>query len=78
MVVLLRKTGLAHILAISGMNVAVFFSLHAFLVRAVLWIVRRRHGTPDLSRVSAISSLPVCWAYVLMAGAPVSAVARRE
>ncbi|HEY6097471.1 MAG TPA: ComEC/Rec2 family competence protein, partial [Candidatus Deferrimicrobium sp.] len=74
MVVLLRKTGLAHILAISGMNVAVFFSLHAFLVRAVLWIVRRRHGTPDLSRVSALASLPVCWAYVLMAGAPVSAV----
>jgi len=74
MVVLLRKTGLAHILAISGMNVAVFFSLHAFLVRAFLWIVRRRHGTPDLTRVSAISSLPVCWAYVLMAGAPVSAV----
>ncbi len=74
MVVLLRKTGLAHILAISGMNVAVFFSLHAFLVRAVLWIVRRRHGTPDLTRLSALSSLPVCWAYVLMAGAPVSAV----
>ncbi len=74
MVVLLRRTGLAHILAISGMNVAVFFGLHAFLVRAVLWIVRRRHGSPDLSRVSAIASLPVCWAYVFMAGAPVSAV----
>ncbi len=74
MVVLLRKTGLAHILAISGMNVAVFFSLHAVLVRAALWVVRRRHGTPDLSRVAAISSLPVCWAYVFMAGAPVSAV----
>ena len=74
MVALLRKTGLAHILAISGMNVAVFFALHAFLVRAAVWTVRRRHGTPDLSRVSAIASLPVCWAYVLMAGAPVSAV----
>ncbi|MGE5190275.1 MAG: ComEC/Rec2 family competence protein [Gemmatimonadota bacterium] len=74
MVVLLRKTGLAHILAISGMNVAVFFSLHAFLVRAALWAVRRRHGTPDLTRVAAIASLPVCWAYVLVAGAPVSAV----
>ncbi len=74
MVVLLRKTGLAHILAISGMNVAVFFSLHAFLVRAALWSVRRRHGTPDLSRIATISSLPVCWAYVLVAGAPVSAV----
>lgn len=74
MVVLLRKTGLAHILAISGMNVAVFFSLHAAFVRALLWTARRRHGTPDLSRVSAMSSLPVCWAYVFLAGAPVSAV----
>ncbi len=74
MVVLLRKTGLAHILAISGMNVAVFFALHGFLVRGVLWTVRRRHGTPDLSRVSAVASLPVCWGYVLMAGAPVSAI----
>ena len=74
MVVLLRKTGLAHILAISGMNVAVYFSLHAFVVRGLVWIVRRRHGTPDLSRIAAICSLPVCWAYVLMAGAPVSAV----
>jgi competence protein ComEC len=74
MVVLLRKTGLAHILAISGMNVAVFFSLHSVLVRAALWTVRRRHGTPDLSRFATISSLPVCWAYVFMAGAPVSAV----
>ncbi len=74
MVVLLRNTGLAHILAISGMNVAVFFALHAFLARSVLWAFRRRRGTPDLGRIAAVASLPVCWAYVFVAGAPVSAV----
>jgi hypothetical protein len=74
MVVLLRKTGLAHLLAISGINVAIFFITHSFLVRGVLWAFRRRHGTPDLNRISTLLSVPVCWAYVLMAGAPVPAV----
>lgn len=74
LVVLLRKTGLAHLLAISGINVAIFFITHSFLLRAAIWAFRRRHGTPDLNRVSALLSVPVCWAYVLMAGAPVPAV----
>jgi competence protein ComEC len=74
MVVLLRKTGLAHLLAISGINVAIFFITHSILVRGAIWAFRRRHGTPDLNRVSTLLSVPVCWAYVLMAGAPVPAV----
>ena len=74
MVVLLRKTGLAHLLAISGINVTIFFAVHSFLVRCAIWAFRRRHGTPDLNRTAAILSVPVCWAYVLMAGAPVPAV----
>ncbi|MBI5575008.1 MAG: ComEC/Rec2 family competence protein [Deltaproteobacteria bacterium] len=74
MVALLRKTGLAHLLAISGVNVAIFFTVHSFLARCVLWIFRRRHGTPDLNRAASLVSVPVCWAYVLMAGAPVPAV----
>jgi competence protein ComEC len=72
--VLLRQTGLSHLLAISGLHVAVFFAVHAVLVRCVLWAIRRRRGTPDLSRASAVLSIPVCWGYVLLAGAPVSAV----
>ncbi|MCL1927082.1 MAG: ComEC/Rec2 family competence protein, partial [Syntrophorhabdaceae bacterium] len=71
---LLRKTGLAHLFAISGVNVAVFHLAALFLVRSVIWMIRRRHGTPDLNLLSAIISLPVCWAYVLMAGSPVPAV----
>ncbi len=74
MVVLLRKTGLAHLLAISGINVAIFFVAQSFLIRCAVWAFRRRQGTPDLNRVSALLSVPVCWAYVLMAGAPVPAV----
>lgn len=74
MVVLLRKTGLAHLLAISGINVAIFFITHSFLVRGAIWAFRRRHGSPDLNRISTLLSVPVCWAYVLMAGAPVPAV----
>jgi competence protein ComEC len=74
MVVLLRKTGLAHLLAISGINVAIFFITHSFLVRGAIWAFRRRHGTPDLNRISTLLSVPACWAYVLMAGAPVPAV----
>jgi len=74
MVTLLRKTGLAHLLAISGINVAIFFITHSFLVRGAIWIFRRRQGTPDLNRISTLLSVPVCWAYVFMAGAPVPAV----
>jgi len=74
MVRLLQRTGLAHLLAISGVNVAIFFSIHALLVRSALWAFRRRHGTPDLNRSSALLSLPVCWGYALMAGSPVSAI----
>lgn len=74
MVELLRKTGLAHLLAISGVNVAVFHIIAAFLIRTAVWAVRRRHGTPDLGLVSSVLSLPACWMYVLLAGAPVPAV----
>ena len=73
MVTLLRRTGLAHLLAISGVHVVLFFSVQAYLVRCALWIVRRRQGSPDLNRISSLLALPACWAYALMAGAPVSA-----
>jgi competence protein ComEC len=74
MVELLRKTGLAHLLAISGVNVAVFHILAVFLLRGFIWSVRRRHGTPDLNLLSSFLSLPACWAYVFLAGSPVPAV----
>jgi competence protein ComEC len=74
LVVLLRRTGLGHLLAISGLHVVLLFSVQSHLARFVLWMVRRWHGAPDLNRVSTLVSLPACWAYALMAGAPVSAI----
>ncbi len=74
LVILLRKTGLAHLLAISGLHVVLIFTVQSYLARFVLWMVRRRHGAPDLNRLAALFSLPVCWSYALMAGSPVSAI----
>jgi competence protein ComEC len=74
LVVLFRNTGLAHLFAISGVNVVIFFSIHAGLMRSAIWIFRKRKGHPDLKRISALVSFPVCWGFVLMAGAPVPAV----
>ncbi len=74
LVTLLRRTGLAHLLAISGINVAVFHIIAVFLLRGMLWIPRRRHGVPNLNFLPALLSLPACWGYVLLAGTPTPAV----
>ena len=74
MVALLRRTGLAHLLAISGVNVAIFHLLTVLLLRAAIWGIRRRHGTPDLNLLPALGALPASWAYVFLAGAPTPAV----
>ncbi len=74
LVTLLRRTGLAHLLAISGVNVAIFHVLTVFLLRAAMWAARRRHGTPDLNLLPALLALPASWAYVFLAGAPTPAV----
>ncbi|HEY3489657.1 MAG TPA: ComEC/Rec2 family competence protein [Candidatus Deferrimicrobiaceae bacterium] len=74
LVVLFRQTGLAHLFAISGINVAIFYAMHAFCVRALVWGFLRRRGGPDLNRISCLASLPICWAYVLMAGLPIPAI----
>lgn len=74
MVTLLRRTGLAHLLAISGINVAIFHILTVFLLRIAIWSFRLRKGTPDLNGWPSLLSLPASWSYVLLAGAPAPAV----
>jgi competence protein ComEC len=74
LVTLLRRTGLAHLLAISGVNVAIFHILTVFLLRAAMWAFRRRHGIPDLNLLPPLLALPASWAYVFLAGAPTPAV----
>lgn len=74
LVLLLRRTGLSHLLAISGLHAGIFFAGSALLLRIGLWSFRRRHGCPDLNRACLLVSVPICWGYILVAGAPVSGV----
>jgi competence protein ComEC len=60
------ETGIVHIIAISGGNVAIFFFVISFLL---WWLKDRRHLW-----VKYAVALPLVWFYVLMAGAPPSAV----
>lgn len=53
------ETGIIHIIAISGGNVAVFFAVVAFLLR---WLKNKRYLW-----VSYAIALPVIWFYILMA-----------
>ncbi|GAB4372434.1 MAG: hypothetical protein Kow00128_21170 [Deltaproteobacteria bacterium] len=74
LVTLLRRTGLSHLLAISGLHAGIFFAASALVLRTAIWGFRRRHGYPDLNRIGLFGALPACWGYILMAGAPVSGV----
>lgn len=59
-------TGIVHIIAISGGHIGIFFALTALLF---LWLRHRRYRW-----VRYIAALPLVWTYVLVAGAPASAV----
>jgi len=60
------ETGIVHIIAISGGNVAIFF----FVISALLWWLKdRRHLW-----VKYAIALPLVWFYVIMAGAAPSAI----
>lgn len=60
------KTGILHIMAISGGNIIMFFSL----VSALLLFVRHRKWL----WVKYVIALPLIWAYIIMSGAQPSAV----
>lgn len=59
-------TGIVHILAISGAHITIFFLAFAFLLG---WIKHRKYHW-----IKYIAALPFIWLYVLVAGAPASAV----
>jgi competence protein ComEC len=73
-VALFRNTGLAHLFAISGVNVVIFHSMLAAILRFAIWSARLRRGAPDIGLASSLAALPACWFYVLMAEAPIPAV----
>lgn len=59
-------TGIVHIMAISGAHITIFFLLVAFLLG---WIKHRKYRW-----VKYIAAIPLIWLYVIVAGAPASAV----
>lgn len=68
------KTGLAHLLAISGLHVGYVAVIMFFFIRLLVgWWPRLSLFWP-LQRIAAIASLPVVWLYVVVAGFPVSAI----
>ncbi len=60
-----REAGLAHLLAVSGLHVGLVLGLSLLASRALLG---RRHG------LYLIAPLALLWGYILLAGAPPSAV----
>ena len=60
-----RGAGLAHLLAVSGLHAGLVLGLSLLLARALLG---RRHG------IYLIAPLALLWGYILLAGAPPSAV----
>lgn len=60
------NTGIVHIMAISGAHISVFFLLVAVLL---IWVKHKRYRW-----VKYIAALPLIWLYVMVAGAPTSAI----
>lgn len=60
------ETGIVHIIAISGANVTIFFLVISFLL---WWLKDNKYLW-----VKYMIALPIVWFYVLMAGAPPSAI----
>ena len=60
------QTGIVHIIAISGGNVLIFFAAISLLL---FWLRNKKHLW-----IKYLIALPLVWFYVLMAGAPPSAV----
>jgi competence protein ComEC len=60
------ETGIVHIIAISGGNVAIFF---IFISALLFWLRNKKHLW-----VKYLVALPLVWFYVVMAGAPPSAI----
>lgn len=59
-------TGIVHIMAISGAHISIFFLLVAFLL---MWIRHKKYHW-----VKYVAAIPLIWLYVVVAGAPASAV----
>jgi competence protein ComEC len=69
-----RRSGLAHLLAVSGMHLVLVVMTFAQIMRGVLRLVGPLAARIDVARVASFVALPVTWAYADFAGASGSAI----
>jgi len=70
----LRKTGTYHLLAISGLHIGIVTGLLFLLLQRVLMASETLLSKGHVRRFTGILSLPVVGLYVLLVGAPLSAI----
>lgn len=70
----LRKTGTYHLLAISGLHIGIVTGLLFLLLQRVLMASETLLSKGHVRRFAGILSLPVVGLYVLLVGAPLSAI----
>lgn len=68
----LRKTGLAHLLAISGMHMAIFAGLAYYFVRSLFALSPHLALNHPIKKFAAFSALCIALFYLLLSGASVS------
>lgn len=68
----LRDTGLAHLLAISGLHLSIVGGLTFFLIRRTLVLIEPLALRVPVQKIAAIVALLACAAYLLVSGASVS------
>ena len=69
----IRISGIAHIMAISGMHVVIVVGLVFLVIRLLLSKIPQLTLRYDLKKISAISALIISFIYLQLAGSPVSA-----
>jgi len=69
-----RASGLAHLLAVSGMHLVIVVLGTIAALRALLVRVTPLSERVDVGRLAALAGVPFCWAYADFAGASGSAI----
>ena len=69
-----NASGLAHILSVSGLHIAVVALVLLFSLRWLLLRWTRLAARLDVRRIAGLLAIPALWAYVLLTGAEVPAV----
>lgn len=70
--VALRDTGLAHLLAISGLHLSIVGGLTFFLVRRTLVLIEPLALRVPVQKIAAVVALLTCAAYLIISGSSVS------